>query len=212
VSETDAGNGGGMVGLDRELELAIFQGDISRAHEALARGANPSARYGSSYGSGQTLLMSGVGSSKRVEVVRLLLHYGADVNAVDDSGWSALHQAANSASTVGAAQVVRMLLEAGADANAINQEGETPLNYAVTETDGDTLSVVTTLLEAGADPHAPSNMLGGPGRNASTFGLGRDEMRSLFTPYARGSQTASGAGCAVCLIVALASVLVIVVL
>jgi hypothetical protein len=74
-------------------------------------------------------------------VVALLVAAGADPNARDKRGNSALHAAHIDA-------VARALLAAGADPNARNKEG----NSALHEVDGD--AVARTLLAAGADPDA----------------------------------------------------------
>jgi ankyrin repeat protein len=49
-----------------------------------------------------------------VQVVEALVHGGADVNAVDGEGWSAVHMSADR----GHAGVVKALSAAGADVNA----------------------------------------------------------------------------------------------
>jgi ankyrin repeat protein len=60
------------------------------------------------------------------EWVKLLIAAGADVNARDPKGWSALHYAA----AKGRAQLVKPLLDAGAMVNAKNADGATPLDLA----------------------------------------------------------------------------------
>ncbi|MCV7198756.1 ankyrin repeat domain-containing protein [Mycobacterium angelicum] len=77
-----------------------------------------------------------------------LLSEGADVNAVDDQGFTALHAAASRDSE----DIVRLLLDAGADVNAKNAKGETPLYNAVRNTTDAALSIVRLLRERGADP------------------------------------------------------------
>ena len=54
-----------------------------------------------------------------VEAVRRLLRAGADVNAQDDEGWTALIAAAQK----GLAPVVELLLEEGADVDKKNNFG-----------------------------------------------------------------------------------------
>ena len=60
------------------------------------------------------------------ELVKLLLAKGADVNAVDDQGNTALMLAANA----GEFQIVASLIDAGANVNAKNKEGLTALGLA----------------------------------------------------------------------------------
>jgi hypothetical protein len=82
-------------------------------------------------GDGQTALMGAVSRSDydvspegldRVEVVRLLIAAGADVNARDKAGNTALILGSDNR------EQVRLLIEAGADVNARNLEGETALS------------------------------------------------------------------------------------
>lgn len=64
-------------------------------------------------------------ATDRPQLVEALLKHGADANALDSTGQSALHWA------VGDAEVesVRLLIEAGADVNAKDKEGHTPLSH-----------------------------------------------------------------------------------
>jgi len=61
------------------------------------------------------------------EVIRLLLTYGADINAVDDAGDSPLLQCARDGFVDGA----RLLLEHGANPNLRDEQGKSPLDHAV---------------------------------------------------------------------------------
>lgn len=81
-----------------------------------------------------------------VQAVRALLRDGADVNAAQGDGMTALHWAARR----GQSELVEVLLYAGAKLDAGTRIGRyTPLHIAARE--GRT-SVVRVLLEAGADP------------------------------------------------------------
>ncbi|XP_025977439.1 ankyrin repeat domain-containing protein 22 isoform X2 [Dromaius novaehollandiae] len=59
-------------------------------------------------------------------LIRMLLRAGADVNAADFSGSTALHYACEMKNQV----VISLLLDAHADPSVKNQEGETPLDIA----------------------------------------------------------------------------------
>ena len=81
------------------------------------------------------------------ETALLLVRDGADVEAVEADGTSALHWAAH----FGDAPLVEALLAAGADAAAANRYGMTPLHLAAV--DGNA-NVIAALIDAGADPNA----------------------------------------------------------
>lgn len=83
-----------------------------------------------------------------VEAVHALLEQGADVNAAQGDGMTALHWAADH----GDAAMTDVLLNAGANVDAITRLGAfTPLHLAA---EGGHAAVIVSLLRAGADPHA----------------------------------------------------------
>ena len=82
--------------------------------------------------------------------VRALLQQGADVNAAQGDGMTALHWAADR----GDLEMARMLVYAGAGLEAVTRMAEyTPLHLASRAGHG---AVVRALLEAGSDPAAPT--------------------------------------------------------
>jgi len=88
--------------------------------------------------------------TSRIDAVRLLLESGADPNAADDAGVSAL---------VGAAEVdhlgaARFLLNNGARINARTKSGRTALMESAREGN---VEMLRLLLNAGADPQAKDN-------------------------------------------------------
>ncbi len=64
--------------------------------------------------------------SKAYAMMETLLENGADANAIQSGGWSALHEAAGR----GEIEMVRMLLRHGARKDAKNDEGTTPRTLA----------------------------------------------------------------------------------
>lgn len=63
-----------------------------------------------------------------LEAANLAVDLGGDVNAVDETGTTALHTAAS----INYTKVVRFLAERGADLNVKNKAGQTPLSIATT--------------------------------------------------------------------------------
>ena len=64
--------------------------------------------------------------NKNENIVKLLLSFGADVNAEDDMRRTALHLAA----PFGSIKKIKMLLDAGANPNALTKYGISPLHGA----------------------------------------------------------------------------------
>ncbi|KAL4884608.1 ankyrin repeat-containing domain protein [Aspergillus karnatakaensis] len=137
------------------------------AHEALPEEAE---------GAGPTPLILAA-KEGHVDIMALLLKAGADVNAQDAAGFSALHLAArrrtseglklllnqtgldinarlfngslplHSAASYGTAENVKLLVDAGPDINAVNQTGRSALHWAAHRGNWETIEV---LLDLGA--------------------------------------------------------------
>jgi ankyrin repeat protein len=83
----------------------------------------------------------------KVDVVRLLIERGAEVDSRDKWGWTPLHLA----SRYGHLEVSRVLIDHGANVNARKHES---LDSATSSAYNGHLGIVKLLLERGADVHA----------------------------------------------------------
>ena len=122
--------------------VAASNGRVEIAQSLLGAGANPDIRWGTNR---STALMLAAQESNS-DVVKVLVHAGADVNARAADGGTALMRAAQE----GQLGAVTELLSAKADVNARGANGGTALIAAAAK--GHT-RVVETLLRANADPN-----------------------------------------------------------
>ncbi len=83
-------------------------------------------------------------SGGKIEMIRLLLKYGADINRPDIYNVKPIHLAVSA----GHSKAVEFLLDAGADINAVDIQARTPLAYAVMDAD---YQIAELLLKRGAD-------------------------------------------------------------
>jgi ankyrin repeat protein len=85
----------------------------------------------------------------RVEIARMLIDAGADVNVQDEWGKTSLHWAASR----GKVEIAQMLIDAGADLNLQTNGGWTPLHMAAWHR---RLEIVRMLIDAGARKDIPN--------------------------------------------------------
>ena len=136
-----------FVGKDRDLCIAVSDNEPGKVKGLLASGANIDARSRGSHTDGMTMLILAVWHRWGRESVQLLIDSGADVNAKDERGNTALIYATEARPAINLA-VTEMLVKAGADVNTTGEDGMTALMYAAMHDDP---RVVKRLLEAQAD-------------------------------------------------------------
>lgn len=91
--------------------------------ELLKGGANPNVRHG-----GAALVEGSFWGPEHLEIVKLLLDAGADINQTSSAGWTPLIAAAAPGNRP---NLVDFLLSRGANVNLKSEEGRTALIYAV---------------------------------------------------------------------------------
>ena len=106
---------------------------------------------------GKTPLMLAVEHDLNYEVIRILIEYGAKIDAVDDSGNTLLMTVIEKNSNP---EVLQVLVEKGANVNAVNNNNRwyqryTPLMFAARFNSNP--EVLRVLIEKGADVNAASN-------------------------------------------------------
>jgi len=152
------------------LCLAYQRGHLEVMQLLLDYGTNVDVRYRRS-----GLISHYASSEGNTEVVRLLMQYKADVNAIFPSyNGTPLHLA----SICGHEKVVMVLLEHGASVNALDKNGRTSLYVAAH--DG-RLPVVRLLLRHGADVHIQAE----DGQNPldAAISCGYTEVAQLLLEY-----------------------------
>jgi ankyrin repeat protein len=65
-------------------------------------------------------------AERALQTVKMLIEMGADVNQVNETGWTPLH----AATYIGSESIIKYLVEEGADPNVQNGCGQTPLSLA----------------------------------------------------------------------------------
>lgn len=161
---------------------------VSTVKILLAQGAELEARRDEN---GDTPLIAAAAFAE-TDVVALLLQRGADINATDNAGNTALMSAACECAVAtmnSAYDVVKVLLKKGADVNARSTDGATALINAAAGF-GD-VSIVKLLLDHGADPAAKDNR-GNTALASAQKSQRPDKVRVLKYALARSAKHRTG--------------------
>ena len=149
--------------MSNELLNAVLANDVAKATALLKSGAD--CNTGNEEGA--TLLMLAAGAGQ-IDMVEVLIAAGAEVDATDARGWTALMKGLfNYEQNRGFPDVVSALIEAGADIEHQVSYGTRPLMIAAGYGEA---SVVEVLLLAGVDVGAVNE----GGRNAKTMAETKD--------------------------------------
>lgn len=105
------------------LANAILTGEIKEVRRSLEAGTDPNQLIP---GEGGYPLHFAVNSS--IEIIQMLIEYGADVNVKDVKGRTPLHIVAASKPSI---EKMELLIDNGAGVNAVDNEGKTPLAYVL---------------------------------------------------------------------------------
>ena len=120
---------------DQALIEANQNYDIAAAKKAIAQGANVNMNIQSEDGA-EPLLLSSLYDTRtdsikcNAEMTQLLIRSGANVNAVDNSGKSALHDLAEMQEIEGVIETANALIAHGANLHSMDKKGRTPIMEA----------------------------------------------------------------------------------
>lgn len=156
-----------MADVNRKLAEAVRKGSLKGVVDALNAGADPNTTYDFSphLPRDMTVLMMAAGRPQNnPEIAEVLITNGADVNATNQGGYTALHYAVGHPNV----EVLRQLIAAKANLNTRDATfGMTPLHSASMQSRP--LELLEMLLEAGADMEVKDNR----GRTPFTYALER---------------------------------------
>ena len=140
----------GFSGTSKALCAAVSDGEFGEVRRLVEAGADLEAGSSVPLTRGMTILQLAVWHKWDMEAVKLLIDLGADVDAKDQRGNSALIYAIKARPAIRLPQA-ELLLEAGAGVKAKGEKGMTALMHAAMH---DNIPALKILLEAGADVRA----------------------------------------------------------
>lgn len=148
-----------IIDINEKLMIAIRAYNVEQVKECLAQGANANFK-GKVYNYDMTPLLAIAYTKKDeykcYEIAKTLIDNGADVNARDNTGHTALIHAARGVGIDGYylnnCQIMKLLIDNGADVNAKTNFNSTALHYAVIS--GNSIENIKFLIDNGADVNA----------------------------------------------------------
>jgi ankyrin repeat protein len=96
--------------------------------------------------------------ANKLDILKLLIDFGADINVANDKGTSLLHTACINANV----DLARLLADNGADVSCTDNKGNTPLHMLVRQYKQEVLAIIDILLDKGVDMNAVNNELRTP--------------------------------------------------
>jgi ankyrin repeat protein len=118
------------------LGLAAFYGHEEAAKLLLAKGADPNLAARNAM---KVRAIHAASASGSLSIVRALLEAGADVNALQEKGFTPLHEAA----ATGKLELLRLLLDHGANAELQTEDGKSALDLARDEKEDAIVELLT---------------------------------------------------------------------
>lgn len=163
-----------MVNYATPLARAVGSDDIDAAKELLINGADPNAKD-ENYEKITPLFLAVENGS--VEMVEMLLNFGAKVNARDRSKQTPLMRLDEDATP----ELVELLIRHGAKVDAVDSKGSSPLILAAGAANAD---VVKALIDAGSDVKLRNK----EGQTALMKAASYDDIESVRALIAAGSE------------------------
>ncbi len=146
---------------------AVSQNDSNALQKLLDGGLDPNLTGVENY---QASLLNIACRNNSIEMVKLLLANGADVNIKGHGDYAPIMWAAESAKTT---EIMELLIAEGADINPIAQDGVNALIKAIfgVLSDNGSLAAITLLIDKGMDVNYAIDDEGAPGYNALMFAV-----------------------------------------
>lgn len=163
------------INIHQKLNTAVVQQNLDKVQKYLAQGAD--ANYVRLFDDCPALIQAmkhtydedGCEYEPNIEIIKLLIENGADVNQTNEHKSTPLHYAVELKNK--GTEIIKLLIDKGADVNAKDSAGNTPLHCAVSNS----LENTKILIDNGADVNAKS-------RNGETpLNTARDYKDGLYT-------------------------------